>query len=356
MPHEAISVVRLAVIGAGLIGAKHARLITEIPEAHLVGVADINPAGRSVAGDLGAEYFPQYDEMLAAAKPEGVVVAVPTQLHAQVGVDCARAGIPMIMEKPIAGDLPAARRLVEAAKENNIPLLVGHHRRYNPMVETARRIVQSGGIGRLAAVSAFFMTTKPQDYFQVTWRTQPGGGPVLINLIHDVDNLRYICGEIEEIFAHTAAEIREFSVEDTACVTLRFENGAVGSVLASDAVPSGLSYEQTTGENPVYFKTEENCYRFFGTEATLSFPAMTLTRFVDPAPAGWRHPLTVEQTAVVPEDPLINQLRHFCRVIRGMETPRITGEDALKTLAATLAILESGRRCAPVRPADLPRN
>src|SRR5919204_36940 len=101
------------------------------------------------------------------------------------------------------------------------PLLVGHHRRHNPLIEKARELVQGGALGRLAAVAALWLVQKPAEYYDVGWRREPGGGPLLINLIHGIDDLRYICGEIVEVRAITSNAVRGFAVEDSAVVTPR---------------------------------------------------------------------------------------------------------------------------------------
>ena len=183
---------------------------------------------------------------------------------------------------------------------------------------------------------------KPSDYFDVEWRRKPGGGPVLINMIHDVDNLRYICGEIQNVYAEVSSAARGFAVEDTACVTLRFRNGALGTIVTSDCVPSRWSYEATTGENPDYFRTHEDCYLFFGTEGSLAFPTMKRVYYASASAAGWLKPLQTEEIPVEHQDPLVRQIEHFCAVIRGEEQPRTSGEDALRTLAVIRAVLDSG--------------
>ena len=252
------------------------------------------------------------------------------------------AGCTLWWKNPSLSDVQAARDLIACARKYKVQLLVGHHRRFNPLVETARAVVQSGKIGRLVAVSVLWTLLKPTDYFNVEWRRNPGGGPVLINMIHDVDNLRYICGEIQNVYAQVSSAVRDFEVEDTACVTLRFNNGALGTVVTSDCVPSRWSYEATTGENPAYFKTHEDCYLFFGTEGTLAFPTMKRIHYASPSKIGWEYPIQTEEIPVQEQDPLIRQIEHFCAVIRGEETPRTSGEDALRTLAVIRAVLNSG--------------
>ena len=340
--------VKLAVIGAGAIGQKHAAIAASLPECKLVGICDANSSVQSLSKQLGTKFYADYEEIIAAEAPDGVIIATPTELHTPVGVACARRGVHLFVEKPIASDLPDGRKLVESARESGVRLLVGHHRRFNPLVEVTRRAIGQGKIGKLVAVSVLWVILKPADYFQVDWRRQPGGGPVLINMIHEIDNMRYICGEIKRVCAETSSAVRRFEVEDTAGVSLRFLNGALGTIIVSDCVPSCWSYEATTGENPYYFRTHENCYLFFGTQGSLAFPQLRVVRYANPQQAGWQYPLETEQLAVEPRDPLVTQLKHFCRVITGQEEPRTSGEDALRTLAVVRAVLKSAKSGQPV--------
>ncbi len=340
--------VRLGIIGAGVIGCKHARIAAELPGCRLVGISDPNPKVQELAAQLGRAYYADFEAMICTERPEGVIIATPTESHADLGIACAEHGVHLMVEKPIAPEVQAARDLIECANRQEVHLLVGHHRRFNPLVEAARQAVRSGKIGRLVAVSVLWTLLKPAEYFDVEWRRKPGAGPVLTNMIHDVDNLRFICGEIRNVYAEVSSTVRGFEVEDTACVTLRFKNGALGTVVTSDCVPSGWSYEAATGENPFYFRTQEDCYLFFGTEGTLAFPTMKRVHYGSPSAAGWQHPLRTERIPVQAQDPLVRQIEHFCAVIHGEESPRTSGEDALRTLAVVSAVLHSGACGQPV--------
>jgi predicted dehydrogenase len=329
---------RIAVIGAGQFGRRHMETIRDEPGCELIAVAD--PAWR---GELG---FSGYEEMLDKVKPDGAIIATPNALHVPAGLACVARRVPMLVEKPIADTVEASRRLVRAAEAAQVPLLVGHHRRHNPMIEKARDIVQGGGIGRLTAVSALWLLRKPDDYFETAWRREPGGGPLLINLIHDMDDLRFICGEVAEVRAMVSSAARGFDVEDTASIALRFVGGALGSITVSDAVAAPWSWELSSGENPAYPRQHENCYFFCGTQGSLALPRMELWAYG--VQKGWYAPLSSEVLELKSEEPLARQLRHFCRVIRGEEAPRTGGEDATRTLAATLAVRQAALSGAPV--------
>lgn len=230
-----------------------------------------------------------------------------------------------------------------------IRILVGHHRRHNPLISKARSLVQGGAIGKLVAVSVLWALKKPDDYYQVQWRCKrPGGELTLINLIHEIDTLRFICGEIRQVYAQSSSAVRGMEVEDSVSVALSFESGALGTMLASDATPSPWSYELTTRENPYYFHTDENCCHFLGTKGSLAFPRLELWRYANEDQSGWQHPLERLCYQMDHSDPIKSQMEHFCRVVRGEEVSIVDGRDATQSLAVALAILESTERQAPV--------
>lgn len=325
---------RIALVGAGQFGRKHIETVRNEPQCELVAVADPLYTGEHA--------FTDYREMLERAKPQGVIIATPNALHVPVGLACVERGVPILVEKPIADTVAASNELVSAALRLGVPLLVGHHRRYNPILEKAREIVQGGGVGRLTAVAALWLLQKPAEYFDVAWRRAAGGGPLLINAIHDIDDLRFVCGEIDEVRALTSNASRGFKVEDTAAIALRFANGALGTLTVSDTAAAPWSWELTAGENPVYPRQDESCYFFSGSEGALAVPGMTLFSYGERK--GWHAPLAKRTIDVAREDPQVRQLRHFCRVIRGEEAPRIDGADATRTLAVIEAIEKAARQ------------
>ena len=341
--------VNLAVIGTGQMGRKHAGYIRASDACSMVGICDVDPSRKSVAEEYGVPFYQDAEELLARERPDGAIIATPNAAHSAMAEICARRSVHVLIEKPIADTVEEAHRIVKTADEGGIRVLVGHHRRHNPLIEEARALVQGGALGNLVAVSILWTLLKPADYHTVEWRCKrPGGGPTLINLIHELDILRFICGEITRVYAESSSAVRQLEVEDSLSITLSFANGALGSVLASDATPSPWSYEITTGENPYYFHADENCYYFLGTMGSLAFPRMELWRHADKAHRGWQHPLDRSRRVVVQEDPLASQLEHFCRVVRGEETPLVDGRDASRSLAIALAVLESTERQTPI--------
>ena len=334
--------VRIAVIGAGVMGRQHVRYLQADPDCRLAAVVDPDPAAAVLAREHGADHFRTPGELLAAEPVDGAIVAAPTALHEEIGLQCVAARVPTLVEKPICASLEAAERLNRTAEEGGVPLLVGHHRRYNPAVAETVRLLTDGTLGRLVAVSGIWCVRKPDDYFLPDWRRAPGGGPVLTNLIHEIDLLRCLGGEIVAVGGCTSSAVRGFATEDSAALHLNFAGGAVGAMVLSDAAVSPWSWEQASGENPVrFFENDQNPYRFFGTEAALEFPRLTLWRH--DGPASWSRPIAASEIAVPRADVFTLQIAHFARVIRGQEKPRVSGREGQRTLAATLALFEAAR-------------
>ena len=243
---------RIAVAGAGLIGRRHIALIDASRDCVLAGIADPSPAAKDHAQARNTPWFADHRALLAEERPDGLIIASPNALHLRMALDCAEAGVPALIEKPVTDTVAAAQRLCRTIKRSGVPMLVGHHRRHNPIIKAARETVANRRLGRLTAIVGLWLLRKPDDYFEVAWRREQGGGPLLINLIHDIDNLRFVCGEIVEVQALTSNVVRGLAVEDNAALLLRFANGALGTVTVSDATPAPWSWELTSGENPTY--------------------------------------------------------------------------------------------------------
>jgi len=345
--------VRLGLVGGGLISAKHIEASKNISNGNLVALCDVNPDRKLLAEELNIPFFTNYREMIAQAGLEGLIDGTPNKFHAEVGVACAEHGIHVLTEKPITSTLEEGKQLVEAVNESGISLLVGHHRRYFPLIRRAREIVQSGELGQLIGISMLWALMKPDNYFEIPWRSRKGGGPILINIIHEMDNLRFICGDVAEITAKARRLVRSGEVEDTVIINFELVSGALGTALVSDTTPSPWSYELVSGENSDYFKTDQDCYRFLGTNASLSFPKMEVWSHPHGREKGWWEPLTRRSEHVPSSPPFTAQLEHFCNVIRGQEEPVITAADGLMTLATTLAVLESTETGRSVNPLEL---
>jgi predicted dehydrogenase len=342
--------VRIAVAGAGLIGRRHVEAIRAASGAALAAIVDPAPEAEALARNEGVAWFATLEAMMAARAAEAVVLATPNQLHVEQGLACVAAGLPVLVEKPIATDAAGGERLAAAAEAAGVPLLVGHHRRHNPLVQRAREAIEAGAIGRIVSVAAMTWFFKPDDYFEPEWRRRPGAGPVFLNLIHDVDLMQFLCGPVATVHALDSNAVRGHGVEDTAVVALGFESGALGTINASDAVAAPWSWELTARENPAYPPTGQACYWIGGTEGSLEMPGMRLWRYR--GERSWWQPIDATQLAFGFDDPLVRQIAHFAAVARGEAAPLVSGRDGLRALRTVEAIKRSAASGGPVAVAQ----
>lgn len=335
-----MSSLRIAIAGAGLIGQRHLELIQASPSCELVALVDPATAAWDVAQRASVPLFPSLEALFESGRPDGIILATPNQLHVEQALTCLQAGVPALIEKPVAHTLEEGERLLLAAQASKVPLLVGHHRAHSPILERAREIIREGRLGDLVAVMGSALFYKPADYFDAApWRRKAGGGPVLINLIHEIGNLRSLCGEIVAVQALASSATRGFPVEDTVSISLRFANGALGCFLLSDTTASARSWEQTSRENRDYPSYgDEDCYHIAGTGGSLAVPTMRLKYYDQPEDRSWWKPFTCEVAALHREDPLARQLEHFCQVIRGEAEPLVSVRDGLQNLRVVDAI------------------
>jgi predicted dehydrogenase len=344
-----MSAVRIAVAGAGLIGRRHIEEVDASPDADLASIVDPGPAGPELAEKIHVPLYQSLTELFERDKPDGIILATPNQMHVDGGLDCVAAGVPVIVEKPIGDTIEGATRLVEAGETAGVPVLTGHHRDYSPIMAKAREIVRSGRLGPIVAVVGTALFYKPDDYFDGGggWRRQPGGGPILLNLTHEVNNLLSLCGDIVRVQAVTSNATRGFPVEDTTAMVFTFASGALGTFMLSDTAGSARSWEQTSQENKSYPTYEdEDCYHIAGTTGSLSIPTMRLKVFA--GKRSWWEPFDTSTETVDRSDPLANQVTHFAEVIRGEAQPVCSGRDGRKTLLVVGAVVEAARTGLPV--------
>ena len=337
--------VRIAVAGAGIIGLRHIEEIAKSRSCVLAAIVDVVPNAAQVARTSGVPLYASLAAMFAGSKPDAVVLATPNQLHVEHALECIRAGVPALVEKPIAHTLAEGIRLCEAAERANAKVLVGHHRIHSPILQTACKVIRSGQLGAIVGVMGSAVFYKPDHYFDdAPWRRQPGGGPILINMIHEVGNLRRMVGEVVAVQAIASSATRGFAVEDTVAVNLRFANGALGTFLVSDTAASARSWEQTSQENKSYpTYTDEDCYTIIGTNGSLAVPTMRIKYYEKKEDRSWWTPFRTRVVALERLDPLAEQIEHFAAVIRGEALPLVSARDGLQNLRVTEAIAEAAR-------------
>ena len=327
-----------------MIGYKHAALIMERPHAQLSAVvAPLSTQNAAFADDHGATLYHDIGTALESEDIDAAVISSPNEFHFDQAMACLGKGIPALVEKPLTDDIRQARDLAKASEDLGVPVLVGHHRTYSPLLRLAREFLNSENFGRLVSVQGSALFYKPADYFRDgPWRTRKGGGPVLINLIHEIGIMRHLCGEIACVAAHVSHAKRGFEVEDSAAILLTFESGALGTFLLSDTAASSKSWEMTAGENPAYpYFPDQNCYHFAGDMGSFDFPSMQYRTYAGRPHRSWWDTFRNGRLAPERRDPLALQLDHFVDVVRDGAAPVVAARDGYLNMLVLEAIMQA---------------
>jgi predicted dehydrogenase len=336
---------RIAVAGAGVIGQAHIKVLHNSPTCTLCAIVDPSPAAVALAAQAGVPLYRSLVEMLAVDRPDGVILATPNALHVPQALECIAQQLPILLEKPIATTVSEGLQLLTVIEHTGAKVLIGHHRTHSPIMAKAKQVVASGQLGRLVSVMGSATFLKPDQYFaDAPWRRESGAGPILLNMIHEVHNLRMLCGDIVAVQAFASHATRGFAVEDTVAINLRFASGVLGSFMLSDTAACPRSWEQTSGENKAYPSyADEDCYVISGTNGSLSVPTMRLKTYPRPEDRSWFNAFEVGVVGMVRDDPLKHQLEHFGAVIRGEAAPLVSARDGLLNLQITEAIVEAAQ-------------
>jgi predicted dehydrogenase len=298
-----------------------------------------------VAARAGVPLYTSLEELLEKDRPDGVILATPNHLHVPQSLQCIAAGVPVMVEKPVATTVAEGAQLLKAANDAGVQVLIGHHRAHSPIMAKAKEVIDSGKLGKLVAVMGSATFVKPDHYYaEGAWRTKVGGGPILINMIHEVHNLRMLCGDIVAVQAFASNATRGYEVEDTVAINLRFASGVLGTFMLSDTAACPRSWEQTSQENKSYPSyADEDCYVITGTNGSLSVPTMRLKTYPRVEDRSWWKEFEVGVVGMVRDDPLKHQIEHFGAVIRGEAEPLVSAHDGLQNLRVTEAIAQAAQ-------------
>ena len=340
---------RFLLIGPGLIGKKHAEIIHNHDKCTLeaIVVPEITKY-ETLALKYNTRCYSSLEEALRERTFDAAIISSPNEFHYSQAVDCIDARIPVLVEKPLTVQIEDAKALVIYAEAKAVPVLVGHHRTYSPFLLAAKEFIDSDKFGQFVSVQGSAQFYKSANYFKAgVWRTKKGGGPILINLIHEIGILRELCGEIAKVFALASNKTRKHEVEDTVAICFEFVNGALGSFVLSDTAASNKSWEMTSGENLAYpHYPDHACYHFAGTNGSLDFPNMRYCTYDGMPEASWWQKFEDGSIHVSTADPLERQLAHFVEVVKEGKPPIVSAKSGCKNMLVIEAIrcsIEEGR-------------
>jgi predicted dehydrogenase len=349
-----MTVPNIAVLGLSH-GWKFVERLMKVDFANLIAVADLNVEKALGSYSVNEEEtknrlksnlktYQNYKDLLSdlGDNLDGVVAALPNDIHLEVTEEAAKRGINLLLEKPIASHISDAEKITEIVDKSEIGFMVGHHRRFSKKINRVKEIIAEGELGEIIGANIFYAVKKPDDYFTNSWRIDKEvGGPLLINIIHDVDDLRYIIAEIDVVQAMTTNRFRGNQVEDTAVINLGLKNGALATIFLTDNSPSPWYYEGCTQEYSFFYPSNYDCYYFFGKKASLTFPTLEKFSYDPELGVGWHRPFKRESIPVTRFDVIEEELKHFCKIINGEEKSRVTAADATNSLRVVEAIKKS---------------
>lgn len=318
---------RVGVIGVGNMGFNHARVYSELEQVQLCAVADFDATrAAGVAARYGANAYNHYHEMLEREALDAVTVAVPTRAHFRVASDVIRAGVHLLVEKPLAAEVAQAQQLVNAARDAGVVLAVGHIERFNPAVRELKRLIDAGALGKISTVIAKRVGIMPP---------QVKDANVIIDLaVHDIDILNYLFGEMPAFVTATAGYALLEKRYDHAEIFLRYKSAGC-FVQVNWITPLKIRTLSVTGDaghaelNYVTQKLE-----LF--ESTLAREYDTFGDFV--VRFGEAHKTAVP---VQVYEPLRAELQDFIAAARAGGPPIVTGEDGLNALRIAMRALET---------------
>ncbi|MDA8228709.1 MAG: Gfo/Idh/MocA family oxidoreductase [Desulfitobacterium hafniense] len=334
---------RFAIIGCGRIAPKHAESIVALEEAELVAVCDIVPEkAQSFADKYGAVPYTDYLEVLKRDDIDIVTIATPSDLHAPIGIDAAKAGKHVMVEKPMAMTLKSADELIQACRDAGVKLSVIHQNRFNKSIKLVRQALEEGRFGKLTHGQATVRWNRDENYYaQAPWRgTKLQDGGVLMNQsIHNIDLLQWMFGPVESVYGYTRTALRKIEMEDVGVAVIKFKSGALGIIEAASTI---------------YPKNIEETLNVFGETGSVIVGGIAVNRIET-----WEFPASDEEKKQIfasqeSDPPTVYGFGHreiivdMIEAVKNNRNPAIPGEEGRKALEIILAIYKCQETKEPV--------
>jgi len=314
---------KTAVIGAGVMGQNHLRVLKEI--SGLVALCEVDePAAIDLSKRLGVSYECVVDRLLRAHDFDAVVVATPTSTHKEIALSCIRDGRNVLVEKPLAASGADALEICKAAEDAGVVLAVGHIERHNPVVAAVKKLLDEKALGDLISLSSRRVGPFP-------WRVKDVGA--IIDLaVHDIDIARYLAGsEIKRVYAAGGSKLGKR--EDSSIITLLFGNDVTACVEVNWLTPVKIRRLGLT------------CMlKYADIDYTAQSVNITSSTVMDLDPANLSH-IPIENDSrnisLKKQEPLRNELLDFIGAIEEKRAPLVCGRDGAAAVFAADAALKS---------------
>lgn len=327
-----ITDLRIGFIGCGGIALHHLNQLISLG-VKPVAFCDVDEARASSFAQRvgGGAIYTDYRDMFRKERLDAVWICIPPFAHKDEVTMAAEANINVFIEKPIALDIATAKSMVVSVRKYGIKSWVGYHWRQYDGIQRVRTVLMKEG-GRIGLVEGYWWGWVPSTIGGWWIRRDMSGGQVVEQTTHIFDLARFLCGEVETVYTemdtilHT--DIPNFTIEDVGVFTLRFTNGAVGVI-------SNTSAAQPTGGAVGLKVVAKNLQLEISSQSARIYRGMELTEI--------RHSV----------NPYLEEDRKFLKSIVENTDTEVPIEEGLKTLAVTLAAVESWRRKTPVKVGEL---
>jgi UDP-N-acetyl-2-amino-2-deoxyglucuronate dehydrogenase len=233
--------VKFAVVGCGSIGKRHIAVLDADPDAQLVAICDLDENRAKELSDLyeGLPFFTNYQQMLSNIEADVINVVTPHALHKSMSIQALQAGFNVLVEKPMALTVEDCKEMNDVSKASGKKLWVVKQNRHNVPVRLAKQAISEGRLGKIFMVKCDILWNRYQGYYDESpWRgkIEEEGGALFTQASHFIDLLIWWCGDIVEVKAHAETQNHQIQTEDTGIAILRFDSGAIGSLVWTTCV------------------------------------------------------------------------------------------------------------------------
>jgi predicted dehydrogenase len=309
--------IRIGVVGIGVMGSNHARVIAGMPGVELVGVADPDKKQREfVAGILGCNTVATLDELIALGV-DAVTIAAPTHLHREIALTCIGRGIHVLVEKPIASTVEEGHEIIDAAKKAKVVLMVGHVERFNPAVDAVKNAIRGEEILSIAITRVGPFPPRMSNV-----------GIVIDLAVHDIDLIRWFTdSEIVDVQPQLSSAVAER--EDIALLQFRTESGVLAHINTNWLTP---------------FKARSVTVATRGKYIQGDLLTRQVTECFGFQPDG---SYSMRHLSVAYNEPLRSELQAFVDAVRTGRKPAVTGEEAVRSLEIAIQCLKDYKPSPP---------
>ncbi len=315
----------IAVIGSGAIADQHLGAIRDLPHAKLVGVYS---RGAEKAKKIGerekCRWTTDYKDLLKDPAVEIVDIVTSSGSHASITREALQAGKHVLVEKPMAMTSAEANELIALAKSKGLTLGVVSQRRFEDQHEAVKRVVDSGGIGKLLLVEVSCPYYRDQAYYDsADWRGKiaTDGGAIMNQGIHSVDLMLWFAGPAKSVMGKTATQTHRMEAEDLALAIVMFESGAFGTIMASTSIQPGFT----------------PCLNLYGEKGSIKLEGASITHWTVPGVP--KPEVAAPQASAAVRGPLLashqmhqRQIAEFLTALEEQRTPRVSGEDGRRAV------------------------